>query len=341
MNVCVCVSMCLCVCLFVCMCVCVSLSLCVYVCACMCVRVRACVCIRVRVWMWVSVRAHHIRTHTWYVLKHPHIHAHTYNVCVCIIVSVHMYSCVRACVRTCVRACARTHTTRGAALCVSHCSFYTCTSGRRPMPTSNLSVRTRQQKCLREMKPRHRTTGSLGAVRAGEGPPCVRVPQRGLEPVGAVSGQRRRGAQVGRNPQHILCQHGALWPHTRTAAGLSIFAPPSFVLPSSSREITDTDTDPHDFAKVAGVSDSSRRRAGRSFASARCCMARICTRGAAWRAGRRACGRGGPARSRRCARPSAGRSKHAQHERASSARSSGAIVGRERRCTRVHVCWRA
>jgi hypothetical protein len=23
--------------------------------------------------MWVSVRAHHIRTHTWYVLKHPHI----------------------------------------------------------------------------------------------------------------------------------------------------------------------------------------------------------------------------------------------------------------------------
>ena len=96
----------------------------------------------------------------------------------------------------------------------------------------------------------------------------------------------------------------------------------------SSREITDTDTDPHDFAKVAGDSEPAGRR---SFASARCCMARICTRGAAWRAGRRACGRGGPARSRRCARPSAGRSKHAQHERASSARSSGAIVGRDRR----------
>ena len=81
-------------------------------------------------------------------------------------------------------------------------------------------------------------------------------------------------------------------------------------------------------AKVAGDSEPAGRR---SFASARCCMARICTRGAAWRAGRRACGRGGPARSRRCARPSAGRSKHAQHERASSARSSGAIVGRDRR----------
>ena len=48
-----------------------------------------------------------------------------------------------------------------------------------------------------------------------EGPPCVRVPQRGLKPVVAVSGQRRRGAQVGRNTQHILCQHCALLPHTR------------------------------------------------------------------------------------------------------------------------------
>jgi len=127
-------------------------------------------------------------------------------------------------------------------------------------------------------------------------------------------------------------------------------------LPSSSREIREI-TDLGTPTRTLTTSQKWREfqpAAGRSFASARCCMARICTRGAAWRAGRRACGRGGPARSRRCARPSAGRSKHAQHERASSARSSGAIVGRdrrarssgaivgrERRCTRVHVCWRA
>ena len=324
MNVCVCVSMCLCVCLFVCMCVCLSLSLCVYVCACMCVRVRACVCIRVRVCMWVSVRAHHIRTHTWYVLKHPHIHAHTYNVCVCIIVSVHMYSCVRACVRTCVRACARTHTTRGAALCVSHCSFYTCTSGRRPMPTSNLSVRTRQQKCLREMKPRHRTTGSLGAVRAGEGPPCVRVPQRGLEPVGAVSGQRRRGAQVGRNPQHILCQHGALWPHTRTAAGHL----------GCHREITDTDTDPHEFLQCQS---GGRFGAGGpevvcvgavlhgAHMHARCCMARrqarVRTRWAS------------PVPTLRASK------RWALEARPTRTGVIGAIVGRDRRArTPLHAC---
>jgi len=82
---------------------------------------------------------------------------------------------------------------------------------------------------------------------------------------------------------------------------------------------------------------------------------RLRRRGAAWRAYARAVLHGAQAGARADEvgqpGPDAARvqalgarstpNTNGRHRRDRRARSSGAIVGRERRCTRVHVCWRA